>query len=90
MDAWLPSRRRAAFQRLQAENAVRMLRIYNFQLGGPKKLTGADDPRNALQENGCLADLWYMDDGDILCHLVLVPYLHEIDANDKVGAERNP
>ena len=33
-----------------------------------------------------------MDDGDIFCHPLLVPsYLHELDdANDKVGAERNP
>ena len=33
-----------------------------------------------------------MDDGDISCHLVLVPsYLHEFDdANKKVGADRNP
>ena len=63
-----------------------------FSAGGPEKLTGADDPRHALEKNGHLADLWYMDDGDILCRLVLVPsYLHEFDeANDKVGAERNP
>ena len=33
-----------------------------------------------------------MDDGDILCHPLLVPtYLLEFDvANAKVGAERNP
>ena len=33
-----------------------------------------------------------MDDGDILCHPILVPsYLQEFDvANAKVGAERNP
>ena len=48
------------FQRLQAEHAVRMQRISNFQLGGPEKLTGANDPRHALQRNGGLADLWYM------------------------------
>ena len=44
----------------------------NFQLGGPEKLTGADDPRHALQENGGLADFWYLYDGDILCHPMLV------------------
>ena len=27
--------------------------------------SGADDPRHALQKSGGLADLWYMDDGDI-------------------------
>ena len=33
-----------------------------------------------------------MHGGDILCHPVLVPsYLHDFDdANDKVGADRNP
>ena len=36
--------------------------------------------------------MWYMDDGDIMCHLILVPsHLQEIDdANAKVGAERTP
>ena len=40
------------------------------------------------KKNGGLADLWCMDDRDILCHPVLVPsYLHEIDdANDKSGS----
>ena len=61
-------------------------------LVGPEKLTGADDPRNALQEKGGLADLWYMDDGDTVCHPILVPsHLHEFDvASVRVGAERNP
>ena len=40
----------------------------NFRLGGPEKFTGAQDPRHSLQKNGGLADHWYMDDGDILCH----------------------
>ena len=63
-------------QRLQADS--------NFQLGGPEKITGADDPRHALQKNGGLAHPWYMDDGDIMCHPVLVPsYL-------KVASERDP
>ena len=49
-------------------------------------------PRHILQENGGLADFWYIDDGDILCHPVLGSFdLHEFDdTNDKVGAERNP
>ena len=25
------------------------------------------DPRHEVQENGGLADFWYLDDGDILC-----------------------
>ena len=64
----------------------------NFQLGGLEKLTEADDPQLALQKNGGLADLWYMDDGVIMHHPILVPsFLQELDvANAKVGAERNP
>ena len=64
-----------------------MYEAANFQLGGPEKLTRADDSQHALQKNGGPADLWYMDDGDTMCHPILVPsYLHEFDA--KVGAER--
>ena len=63
----------------------------NFQLGGPEKLAGADDP-HALQKNGGMADLWYMDDGDVMCRSVLVPsFLQEFDvANARVGAARKP
>ena len=52
---------------------------------GPEQFSGADDPRHALQSS-------LMDDGDILCHPILVPFdLQEFDvANAKVGAERNP
>ena len=79
-------------QRLQADYAARVHETANFQLGGREKLTRADDPQHALQKNGGLADLWYMDDGDIMCHPILVPsYLQEFDdANAKVGAERSP
>ena len=52
----------------QADHAARVQESANFQLGGPEKLTGADDPQHALQKNGGLADLWYMDDDDIMCH----------------------
>ena len=64
----------------------------NFQVGGPEKLTGADDPQHALQKNGGLAELRYMDDGNIMCHPILVPsFLQEFDvSNAKVGAEREP
>ena len=66
-------------QRLQTDHASKMQKVSNFQLCGPAELTGS-------------ADFWYIDDGDILCHPILVPsYLQEFDdANDKVGAERNP
>ena len=79
-------------QHLQAAHAVRLQETANFQLGGPGKFTGADDPRHALHKHGGLADLWYVDDGDIMCHPILVPpYLQEFDdANAKDGAERTP
>ena len=34
-------------------------RLSNFQVGGPEKLTGADDPRRVLQTKGVLTDIWY-------------------------------
>ena len=45
--------------------------------------------RKNPQKNGGVADLCYVDDGDILCHPILMPtFLQEFDvANAKVGAE---
>ena len=53
---------------------------------------GAHDPQHALQKTGGLADLWYTDDGDIMCHPTLVlSFLQDFEvANARVGAERNP
>ena len=62
---WIGVNDSAEEQRLQAGHAVRL------QAGGPEKHTGAHDPRHALQKNGGLADQWYMDDGDIMCHPIL-------------------
>ena len=89
---WIGVNDSAEEQRLQAYHAARLQESANFQHGGPAKLTGAHDPRYALQKNGGLADQWYMDDGDIMCHPILVlPFLQDFDvANAKVGAERNP
>ena len=82
----------AEVQRLQGDHAARLPESANFQLGGPEKLTSAHDPQHALQKNGGSADQWYMDDGDIMCHPILVlPFLQDFDgANARVGAERNP
>ena len=76
---------------LEGEQHSRMHRIQNFQHGGPEKLIGADDRRHVRQETRGVADCWYLHDGDILCHPVLVlPYLQTCDAtNAKIGAERN-
>ena len=48
--------------------------------------------QHALQKSGRLADQWCVDDGDIMCHPILVLlFLQDVDvANDRVGAERNP
>ena len=82
----------AELQQLRADHLTRLQESANFLLGGPEKRTGAHDPQHALQKRGGLADQWYMDDGDIMCHPILVPsYLREFDvANAKVEAERNP
>ena len=60
-------RRRVLFPRVQIAGLGKI-----SSLVGPKKLTGAHDPRHVLQKNGGLADQWYMDDGDIMCHPILV------------------
>ena len=79
-------------QRSRADHAARVQESVNFQPGGPEKLTGAHDPQHALQQSGGLADQWYMDNGDIMCHSTLVLlFLQDFDVvNAVVGAERNP
>ena len=65
---WIGGDHASDAHRLQADRAVRQQETANFQLVGPEKFTGADDPPHTLQKNGGLADFWHMDDGDILCH----------------------
>ena len=69
-----------------------MQRNQDFQLGSPGLIIGAGDPRHALQGNGGLQDQWCVDDGDILCHPILVlSYVQAFDtANAKIGAARYP
>ena len=82
---WRQRSCRGTEQRLQANHTVRLQESANFQLGGPEKLTGAHDPRHALQKNGGLAAQWCMGDGAIM------PFLQDFGvANARVGAERNP
>ena len=90
--SWIGVDDPSELQRLQADHAARMQEPANFQLGGPEKLTSAHDPQHALQKNGGLADQWHMDDGDIMCHPILVLlFLQDFEvANARVGAERNP
>ena len=90
--SWIGVNDPADVQRLQADYAARVQESANFQPGGSDLPTGAHDPQHALQKNGGLADQWYMDDGDIMCHPILVlPFLWDFDvANARVGAERNP
>ena len=63
-----------------------------LSLGGLEKRTGAHDPRHKIQKKGGLADLWYMDDCDIMCHPTLVPsHLREFDdTNAKVERRLSP
>ena len=65
-----------------------MHQLQNFQLGGPEKLNGTDDPRHALQKNGGLADF--------LCLMVATSCatqrwtsLSNDLANANIGAETN-
>ena len=89
---WIGVSDSAEEQRLQADHAAKLQESANFQLGGPEKHTGSNDPQHALQKNGGLADQWYMDDGDIMCHPIpVLPFLQDFDvANARVGAERDP
>ena len=66
--------------------------ISKFPAWVSRKHTGAHDPQHALQKNGGLTDQWHSDDGDIMCHPILVlPFLQDFDvANARVGAERTP
>ena len=87
---WIGAGDPSEMQRLQVEHTAKM-QVSTFQLGGPQKLAKADHPRHALQKDGGVADLWYMDDGDIMCLAVFVPSdLHGFDdASTKVEAGRN-
>ena len=78
-------------QRLKADNAARVQRVSQLSACWPRS-AHAHDPQHALQKNGGSADQWFMDDGDIMCHPILVlPFLQDFDvANARVGAERNP
>ena len=81
---WIGVNDSAEERRLQADHAARLQESSNFQLRGPEKLlTGAHDPRHALQKSGGLADQWYMYDGDITCHpKLLLAFLQDFDVAD--------
>ena len=78
---WIGVNDYAEEQRLRVDHAARMQESANFQLGGPESSL-------VLR----LADQWYMDGGDIMCHPTLVlPSLQDFDvANARAGAERDP
>ena len=61
----------------------------NFQLGGLEKLTNAHDPRHALEKNGGLAHVWCVDDGDIMCHPILVLFFCRISISPTPKSERS-
>ena len=69
----------APFLGSQADHAARSRASANFQLGGPEKLT--HDPQHArVAEKRRLGGSRYMDDGDMMCHPILVmPFLQDFD-----------
>ena len=101
VDAWLRSRRQAASHGLVLMTLLKSSACKQTtqpecrsqptsSLAARKSITSAHDPAaRACRKTRGLADLWYMDDGDILCHPILVPQEFDI-ANATVGAERNP
>ena len=88
---WIGVKDSAEEQRPQADHVARVQESANFQLGGPEKHIGARDPQPAPQKNGGLADQWYMDDGDIMCHPIpVLSFLHHFDVATARVAEWNP
>ena len=60
-----------------------------FSLGARKSSPERTIRDLQKQENGSLADHWYLDDGDISCHPILVlPYLQAFDTANAKGGVR--
>ena len=94
---WEPSPGLASMIRRGAASTSRLrsksTRVSQLSAWWPRSAHRCSRPAaSTLQKNGGLADQWYMDDGDIMCHPILVlPFLQDFDvANARVGAERNP
>ena len=74
-------------QRFQAQHTQSNCRESpTFNWVDLEKLTGAHDTGHALQEKGGLADLWYMDEGDIMSYPVPV-VIHNLDDLDAAPPE---
>ena len=89
------------------QNLSRERQTVFFQIPGPSTTLGvgeslpsapearltsqACDHRHKLQEHGGLVETWFLYDGDILCHPVLVaPYLKAFDGvNVRVRSQRS-
>jgi hypothetical protein len=69
----------------------RSIRVRSFQTDPEDDHEVRLDPRHEVQVGGGMVEYWYLDDGDILCHpLLVLPFLDAFDeANAKIGAERN-
>ena len=82
--------------RLHGEHRSRMHPLQNFQLGGPGKLTGPDDPWHTQPENGGSADFtkmtviscatprWFSPVSQLLTQLTLNMMQKEIGKNTEV------
>ena len=68
---WVGANSDEEVQRLRDTYQSSLHLLHHFQLDGAEKITGAHDRRHALQENGGLADFWYLDDGKIFCQPTL-------------------
>ena len=78
-------------QHLQAAHELRLQETANFQLGGPGKSTGADDPRHTLQNLAWqTCGTWMMVTSCVTRTRCPLTLLELEDANAKVGAERTP
>ena len=73
---WIGVNDSAEEQRLQADHAARLQESAIFRLGWPEKLSRYQ---------------WYMDDGDIMCHpILMLPLLQDFVANEKSRSGAEP
>ena len=81
----------ASIEAARADFDGRVARAHAFEADPGTDEVVRIDPRHEVQIGGGVADFWYLDDGDILCHpLLVLPYLDAFDvANREIGAERN-
>ena len=75
----------------QTNNAAGCIESTTFSLESRKSRSEQMIHDKLYKKNGGPADIWYLDDGNFLCHPMLaLPCLQPFDiASGKIGAERN-